>query len=221
MFRYDSKSPGIKYNITSIIDSIAASKELVDPVTRLPLKARDINLLDRKAIKLGLTPVTLSCRKRRKAQQRELQAKQITSNLDVILGGFVSELLGLIESKASRYDVDNQITILFSEFTQPFTEYKELHLEAAYMALSSWQTFLKGSPRHPTPTANGRLQVVLDKHNKKTLITFLTSRLTKCQQCLLILRLPESFSLKRKKISRVIVRKTVFLLDQIESNQVE
>ena len=131
-------------------------------MTRLPLKAKDVNLLDRKAIKLGLTPVTLSCRRKRKAQQKETQIKQITSNLEAILGGLVSELLGLIESKESQYHIDNQLSIVFSEFMQPFTEYKDLHLEAAYMALSSWKTFLKGSPRRPTPTANGKLKVVLD-----------------------------------------------------------
>lgn len=131
-------------------------------MTRLPLKPRDINLLDRKAIKLGLTPATLSCRRKRKEQQQEMKTKQITSNLEVILGGFVSELLALIESKEAQYQVDSLISVVVSEFTQPFNEYKDLNLEAAYMALSSWKTFLRGSPRRPTSSANGRLKSVID-----------------------------------------------------------
>lgn len=74
----------------------------------------------------------------------------------------MSELLSLIETKMSQFQVDSQITIIFSEFSQPFEEYKELNLEASYMALSSWKVFLQGSPRRPTADVNGKMKMVLD-----------------------------------------------------------
>ncbi len=81
------------------------------------------------------------------------------SGIEAVLGELIHEMLTLIESKYSKLYFDNQITIICSEFVIPF---EDLSIEDAYISLISWKTFLKGSPKKPTSTANGRLEIVLN-----------------------------------------------------------
>jgi hypothetical protein len=146
--------------LDSLISYILLSHDLKDPVSRVPYSDDDFRSINEKAAAVNL-PIISPLAIANSYSSDEKSQKQLTRGLEAVLGELISELLTLIEGRMSHDHFNHQFAIISSEFVQPFLELKEIDLEHAFLALRSWESFLRGSPRRPTTSSHGRLQIVL------------------------------------------------------------
>lgn len=149
----------IHYNLNSFVHYLASNREFIDPVTRLPLELDDLERINRKVIEAGLQlPNVVELYQKRDSVQENSCAISDIRSIEACLGELITDMLKLIEKRRSGSD-DNEyrLLVIFSEFETPFQEFKALNLEAAYQALASWISFLKGPPKKPTRDSSGLL----------------------------------------------------------------
>jgi len=148
----------IQYNLETIIHYFTSTGEFKDPVTRIPMTEEELAQLDMKAQEAGIKAPSLVCAMRSTDIYRtsRQQAEELRG-LEACLGELVVEALRIVERKGHGSDAELRLSMILSEFEQPFKEMKRLNHEAAYQALISWMVFLKGPPKKPTRDISGTL----------------------------------------------------------------
>lgn len=130
-------------------------------MTRLPLELDDLMRINHKVIEAGLqlpNVVELYHKKNEIQDTSSASALSDVRSIEACLGELITDMLKLIEKK--RYGSDDneyRLLVIFSEFEAPYQEFKTLNLEAAYQALASWISFVKGPPKKPTRDSSGLL----------------------------------------------------------------
>jgi hypothetical protein len=138
----------IHYNLSSFVQYLTVTRDFTDPVTRLPLQIDDLERIQLKILTSGLQlPNVLELYQ----QPKPVEAHSDVRSIEACLGELITDMLKLIERRRpSRDDQEYRLLVIFSEFEIPFHEFKSLNLEAAYHALASWISLLRGPPKKPT-----------------------------------------------------------------------
>jgi hypothetical protein len=145
------------------VDYLSSTRDFIDPVTRLPLELDDLQRIHQKVMNAGLQlpNVVELYEQRNEIQEIDPRVSDLRS-LEACLGELITDMLRIIEKKKySSDDNEFRLLVIFSEFETPFQEFKMLNLEAAYQALASWISFLKGPPKKPTRDPSGLLPQAL------------------------------------------------------------
>lgn len=159
------------YHVPTLLEYLATTDDLRDPVSRCPFSHEELEQLDAKAQLLGLRQRAGSLSGRspeeeKVASSEKCRRKSIAEellSLETVLGEVVVELLALVEQDQqpallepqSVYAVDAaqftqlSLTLLFSQFEAPFSLLKLLDSETAYFNLCSYKQFLRGNPKKP------------------------------------------------------------------------
>lgn len=138
----------------------------LDPVSRTFFNEDDLERIDEKAKTLGLSRLRDDNERMRK---HSISEEVLT--YESIIGEVVAELLALIDTDmtstrgppswidlvpsyhfsppSDEQHVEFKLTLLFSQFTEPFRILKLLSIEQAYFCFCQQKAFLRGSPKKP------------------------------------------------------------------------
>uniref|UniRef100_I2CRL9 Uncharacterized protein n=1 Tax=Nannochloropsis gaditana (strain CCMP526) TaxID=1093141 RepID=I2CRL9_NANGC len=158
------------YDVRALCSYLIATGNFVEPTSRRPIGAKDVEVLASKLLQLGEKEMEEKLCSTFASSARATQWREqmdLLEGLDRCVGEVVTEMLRLVEGRSAATDGEFRLCMLLPHFDHFFGQLIQADEAYAMQCIDQYIRVLSGPPTHPTPDAHGLLPACLSVLREK------------------------------------------------------